>query len=178
MHDRNGSGPLSFANVYADLGMVDMHGHCPDVRATSKKTRKPRRKKLCEHVYPYIYILFFSAFSPDFFIFIKMEMKAQKRTFEAKIDSLETKVEQLEEKVQEHESLLLTLRKEQSTKSVSKSVELSHALRRNSIHRTCREIRAADPSLPSGMYWVDPDGDGIGHDSIHVYCNMTSGTKT
>ncbi len=128
--------------------------------------------------YIYLYIYIFSTFSTDSFIFIKMEMKAQKRNFEAKVDSLETKVKQLEEKLQEHESLLITLRKEQSTKSVSKTFELSRALRRNSIHRTCREIRAADPSLPSGMYWVDPDGDGIGDDSIHVYCNMTSGTKT
>ena len=43
--------------------------------------------------------------------------------------------------------------------------------------RTCQEIRAADPSLPSGMQWIDPDGQGVGDDPIYVYCNMTTGIK-
>jgi hypothetical protein len=33
----------------------------------------------------------------------------------------------------------------------------------------------ADPSLPSGMHWIDPDGEGVGDDPIYVYCDMTSG---
>lgn len=49
---------------------------------------------------------------------------------------------------------------------------------RAAIYRTCRETRAADPSLSSGMYWVDPDGQGVGDDPIYVYCNMTSGIET
>lgn len=43
--------------------------------------------------------------------------------------------------------------------------------------RTCTEAR--DSGLPefkeSGMYWIDPDGLGIGDKPIYVYCNMTSG---
>jgi hypothetical protein len=43
----------------------------------------------------------------------------------------------------------------------------------------CRELRATDPSsLPFGMHWIDPDGQGVGDDSIFVYCNMTSGIKS
>ncbi len=48
---------------------------------------------------------------------------------------------------------------------------------RNSIPRTCREARLADPTLTSGMHWIDPDGQGVGDDPIYVYCNMTTGKK-
>jgi hypothetical protein len=46
---------------------------------------------------------------------------------------------------------------------------------KNSLPRTCREARAADPSLSSGMYWIDPDGQGVGDDPIYVYCDMAKG---
>ena len=46
---------------------------------------------------------------------------------------------------------------------------------KTAIYRTCRESRSADPSLSSGMYWIDPDGVGVGDDPIYVYCNMTTG---
>jgi hypothetical protein len=41
--------------------------------------------------------------------------------------------------------------------------------------RTCRETRLSNPALASGMYWIDPDGQGVGDDPISVYCDMTSG---
>ncbi|KAK4011386.1 hypothetical protein OUZ56_020500 [Daphnia magna] len=47
---------------------------------------------------------------------------------------------------------------------------------KSSISRTCRETRLADPSLSSGMYWIDPDGQGVGDDPIYVFCNMTTGS--
>jgi hypothetical protein len=46
---------------------------------------------------------------------------------------------------------------------------------RSAILRTCQEIRAADPSASSGMYWIDPDGQGVGDDPIYVHCDMASG---
>ncbi len=46
---------------------------------------------------------------------------------------------------------------------------------RSGIPRTCRELRATDPSLSSGMHWIDPDGQDVGDDPIYVYCDMTSG---
>lgn len=46
---------------------------------------------------------------------------------------------------------------------------------KSAVPRTCREARAADPSLSSGMYWIDPDGQGVGDGPIYVYCDMTSG---
>jgi hypothetical protein len=33
----------------------------------------------------------------------------------------------------------------------------------------------SNPSLQSGMQWIDPDGQGVGDDPIYVYCDMTSG---
>ncbi len=45
------------------------------------------------------------------------------------------------------------------------------------IARTCEELRLADQSLASDMYWIDPDGHGAGDAPIHVFCNMTSGNK-
>ena len=43
--------------------------------------------------------------------------------------------------------------------------------------RTCQE--ALDSGLPeyknSGMYWIDPDGLGIGDGAIYVFCDMTTG---
>ncbi len=41
--------------------------------------------------------------------------------------------------------------------------------------RTCRELRATNPSLASGMQFIDPDGQGIGDDPIFVYCDMSTG---
>ena len=36
-------------------------------------------------------------------------------------------------------------------------------------------VRASDPSLNSGMHWIDPDGQGVGDDPIYVYCDMATG---
>ncbi len=43
--------------------------------------------------------------------------------------------------------------------------------------RTCREAHLADPSLTSGMHWIDPDGQAVGDDPIYVYCDMKSGKR-
>jgi hypothetical protein len=43
------------------------------------------------------------------------------------------------------------------------------------IPRTCHEAILGDPTLNSGMHWIDPDGQGVGDDPIYVYCDMTSG---
>lgn len=44
--------------------------------------------------------------------------------------------------------------------------------------RTCAELRAADPSVSSGLHLIDPDGQGVGDSPISVYCNMTTGKMT
>ncbi len=63
------------------------------------------------------------------------------------------------------DSKLFPVKKEISIRSTGKS----------GSPRTCRELQATDPSLSSGMHWIDPDGQGVGDDPIYVYCDMTSG---
>ena len=102
-----------------------------------------------------------------------------------KVVQLEAKNVQLETKVQEQEKILTFLLQatEQPTSADGSKLlpNNRHAAIRSTgkmseIPRTCRELRAADPTLPSGMYWIDPDGDGEGGDeSISVFCDMTSG---
>ena len=82
---------------------------------------------------------------------------------------LEANVTRLQEKVNEQESLLLALKNELQ-------VGVQSGKQQVAIHRTCHEARAANPSLPSGLYWIDPDGQGVGDDPINVFCDMTSGT--
>ncbi len=91
----------------------------------------------------------------------------------------------LEAKVQEQETILNFLLKANDELPISSagSKSIASNYRQNVIQsngksgipRTCRELRAANPSLASGMQWIDPDGQGIGDDPIIVYCDMSTG---
>ena len=118
-----------------------------------------------------------------------VEMKEKVTKLESKnvelqeeITELKLKDVQLETKVKEQEKLLNSMLKpeELQTSTGSKSIfnNLETAIGstgRSGTPRTCRELRAADPSIPSGMHWIDPDGQGVGDDPIYVYCDMKSG---
>ncbi len=86
---------------------------------------------------------------------IKMEV-------DAKIQNLEANVTRLEGKLQQQELQLFVLvdRERHKHKTLSASIDLNkqNSAPRNVYHRTCHEARAANSSLVSGMYWVDPDG--------------------
>jgi hypothetical protein len=77
--------------------------------------------------------------------------------------------------------LELALLNEQRINSKLSLTELNEINRkpiaRSAMPRTCREAHQADPSLTSGMYWIDPDGQAVGDDPIYVYCDMNSGKK-
>ena len=78
------------------------------------------------------------------------------------MQELELKVQHLEIKMKKQdENAYYTLGKQKE--------------QRVAIFRTCKELRQADPSLDSGMYWIDPDGHGVGDDSIYVQCDMATG---
>ncbi|EFX62125.1 hypothetical protein DAPPUDRAFT_120497 [Daphnia pulex] len=99
--------------------------------------------------------------------------------FEAKFHQLVDKNRQLEEKVIRLESTVRQLESVialQENTAASKSVD--PLTERSSIPRTCREARLMDPSLNSGMHWIDPDGQGVGDDPIYVHCDMTTGTTS
>jgi hypothetical protein len=93
-------------------------------------------------------------------------------------------VTRLEAKVQEQETILnflLQANDEPISPTGSKSIASNYRQNviqssgKSGIPRTCQELCAANPSLASGMQWIDPDGQGIGDDPIYVYCDMSSG---
>jgi hypothetical protein len=93
-------------------------------------------------------------------------------------------VTRLEAKVNEQETIInFLLQGDQVPISPTSSKSIASNYRQNIIQssgksgipRTCRELRAANSSIASGMQWIDPDGQGIGDDPIYVYCDMSTG---
>ena len=102
----------------------------------------------------------------------------QNTKLEEEVNKLKGKVTKLEATAQHQESLIIALQKKCKTErklASRNSVQLE--IGRMAIPRTCREAFSGDQSVPSGMYWIDPDGQGIGDDPINVYCNMATGTN-
>ena len=105
----------------------------------------------------------------------------EKESFlETKVRNLESKIIRLEEKVDLQERRLHNLTEQLAVAELelSKIVESSDGnnnQQKNSIYRTCHEAHTADPSLETGMHWIDPDGNGFGNEPIRVHCNMTTG---
>ena len=96
----------------------------------------------------------------------------------------DSRMEELELKVTRLEELELKVARLEEIIASRKEKDVNYVIREQLVEksailaRTCREVRAADPSLTSGMYWIDPDGQGIGDDPIYVYCDMTIGKLT
>ena len=112
-------------------------------------------------------------------------MTLQVTTLEAKNVQLELKNVQLEAKVEEQEKILNFLLQATElpvsaggSKLFRNNRQIQSNLEKISgIPRTCRELRASNPSFASGMQWIDPDDQGIGDDPIYVYCDMSIGWK-
>lgn len=45
------------------------------------------------------------------------------------------------------------------------------------VRRSCQEILSFNPTLPSGLYWIDPDGQGVGDAPLVVHCDMATGSS-
>lgn len=91
-----------------------------------------------------------------------------------------TKMVQLENNVSQQKEMLIALQTKEPADRTTFDLdnnENAYFFAKRGILRTCQEIRAAIPSLSSGMYWIDPDGQGVGDDPIYVYCNMTTGIQ-
>lgn len=94
---------------------------------------------------------------------------------EARLLELELKVQHLENKLTEQKKDCKKSETIQSALQGTENLLEKQVSNRNAIFRTCRELHQADPSLNSGMYWIDPDGQGVGDDPIYVECDMTTG---
>ena len=95
-----------------------------------------------------------------------------------KVLQLEAKVDRLETKVEEQEALLIDLQRQTSAKLAAGKTGSDPLAERNfETYRTCSEAIAYDPSLPSGMYLIDPDINCIGDGPINVYCDMVKGIR-
>ena len=88
-------------------------------------------------------------FHDQFFIF---ELKSKKSEPN---DQLEEAVANLEKKMSAHEGIIDKLKTPNP--------------------KSCDTILQSDSSKESGMYWIDPDGQGQGDRPIYVYCNMSTG---
>ena len=97
---------------------------------------------------------------------------ARLEELESKVTQLEGKVTRLEEKERQQE---LQIEKLQNEREICSAIGERSMGRSVSFPRTCRELRSSDPTLTSGMHWIDPDGQGVGDDPIYVYCNMATG---
>ena len=97
----------------------------------------------------------------------------------ARLEELELVVQNLETVLKEQQQVCYRASQNaaQSATEVQRAIDLigKKVDQRNAIFRTCKELYQADPSLKSGMYWIDPDGQGIGDDPIYVECDMTTG---
>jgi hypothetical protein len=49
---------------------------------------------------------------------------------------------------------------------IDKNNLLNEVGSKGGIPRSCREVRLADPSLPTDVYWIDPDGQDVEDDPI------------
>ncbi len=87
-----------------------------------------------------------------------------KSRFEEFVGAVEIQFDRLREEV----------RQLKTNKATEKNSHTSVASR-GVIPRSCHEARLADPSLSTGVYWIDPDGQGVGDDPIQVNCDMSSG---
>lgn len=97
---------------------------------------------------------------------------------ESEVGKLKEKVEFLETKIQEQDNLLKNCQVATSDAIGSlRNVEENNLKKTVLDPKTCLEARTANPSLESGMYFIDPDGQGRGDDPIYVYCNMTTGNN-
>lgn len=107
------------------------------------------------------------------------QLEAQQQSHKNTKQDLLSKVNVLESRIQQLESVFVSMfpREKETITTHQTSVQNSFENRPKSIGmaRTCAELRAADPSVSSGLHLIDPDGQGVGDSPISVYCNMTTG---
>jgi len=69
------------------------------------------------------------------------------------------------------QELLFKNKLEEITKKVNKFVSKPDGKTQETAARTCNDLKAYNPELPSGMYFIDPNR-GCHEDAIKVHCNF------
>ena len=89
---------------------------------------------------------------------------------------LEEEIERLQVTVNRLER---TLNENRQNPADSSQVHWNEAdkMSKSLIARTCLEIHLSQPDAKSDMYWIDPDGPGVGETPIYVFCDMTVGKQ-
>jgi hypothetical protein len=93
-----------------------------------------------------------------------------KTRFEDFVGAVEIQFDRLKEEIRQ-----LKTKVSDSEKDLHNKGDVTSS--KGGISRSCHEARLADPSLSTGVYWIDPDGQGVGDDPIQVNCDMSSGMK-
>lgn len=102
----------------------------------------------------------------------------------SEVGKMKEKLEFLEARVKEQDSMLRNcnvcsgqVKKFETGMAFDSNVASAKSIRKTTTlyPKTCLEAHTDDPSLESGMFWIDPDGQNRGDDPIYVYCNMTIG---
>lgn len=98
----------------------------------------------------------------------------------ARLDGMDAKIRDQEFRLQNYANQIVSLQEkiQQLESILHDNLKLPTANNKAIFSpRTCQEAR--DSGLPefseSGMYYIDPDGVGIGDPSIYVYCDMKTG---
>ena len=107
---------------------------------------------------------------------LQKELQLQYSELKEEIGKLQRKVNEQDEKL----TSCLSQQQQQKVLSTNNEIasdvrSLTRSVAKSSLPRTCNEARLADPTLANGIYWVDPDGQGVGDDPIQVYCDMSKG---
>ena len=93
-----------------------------------------------------------------------------------KVSQDQSKIRYLSEKVQTLEHQMNQAHSDQAPKEpLEDRVEKLEQLSKYKTLRTCQELASRGVTL-SGVYDIDPDGDGIGQPPIQAYCDFTTNT--
>ena len=93
------------------------------------------------------------------------------------IKFLKEEMKELKSKIHQQDLLLASYASilSQDHHQLDKTNMLNAVGSKGGMPRSCHEARLADPSLPTDVYWIDPDGQGVGEDPIQVNCDMSTG---
>ena len=104
-----------------------------------------------------------------------MDRNQNKAEIKQVLTEKSNRIELLETEFQNLKSIVIELTTERKSTKNDGFITNDPQRGKDVLFRTCHEAHTNNPTLPSGMRWIDPDGQEIGDYPILVYCDMTSG---